>query len=904
MSDFSYAESDITENHLYVEQVPCSEEEQIACRTTLEKHLAYWQQQLAGAVPMLNFPTDRPRPTVPTFSGAQYDFELHPNLFESLQVFIQSQNTTLFVTLLTALNALLYRYTGAEDIWIGTRTIGQVQKVAKELMSFPENTLVLRTNLTNDPTFQDLLVHVQEVVLGAFAHQDVPFARLMEEQRSERDFNDGLFFQVMFILRNISKDSLETQETSLNLQESSLLSQLDISFDLIETPDGLSGKVVYNADLFEAKTIVRIVQHWQTLLEDGAANSEQCLSKLQLLTTLEQHQLLVEWNATQESYPDDQCVHFLFEEQVARTPHSVAIIFEDQHLTYQELNQQANRLAHYLQTLEIGPEIRVGIYMERSLEMIIGLLGILKAGGAYVPLDPAYPSERIAFMLEDAQISLLLTQKEYLPNLSEYKAFVICLDINHEKLIAQSTTNPDWLMDSTNLAYVIYTSGSTGKPKGVAMPHRSLCNLLVWQLKESTLDAEAKTLQFASLSFDVSFQEIFSTWCSGGTLVMIPENLRRDTVALLQFLKSEAIARLFLPFVALQQLAEVSENYGIVPTNLQEVITAGEQLQINSYIRNFFKKIGMCTLQNQYGPSESHVATAFTLTNVPNYWPTLPPIGRPITNVQIYLLDSHQRPVPIGIPGDLYIGGSCLARGYLNRSELTMERFIPNPFGASLEAHLYKTGDLARYLPDGNIEFLGRVDHQVKIRGFRIELGEVEAILSEYSEICEAVVIARKGEQGENTLAAYLVLNQPPSLSVRELYSFLKEKLPEYMVPSSFAILDTLPLTPSGKVDRRTLSTLTHFINPTDAQIDVASRTPLEEMLTDIWVSMLEVTQVSIHDNFFELGGNSLILIRVRSRLQQLLQIDVPLQVFFEAPTIEDLAIAIEQILIDELEKI
>lgn len=616
----------------------------------------------------------------------------------------------------------------------------------------------------------------------------------------------------------------------------------------------------------------------------------------------------IESASTGGSFPGvGQCVHLLLEAQVERTPDAVAMLFGDRHLTYQELNVQANRLVHHLQKLGVGPEIYVGISMERSLEMVIGLLAILKAGGTYIPLDPTYPRERLAFMLNDAHISVLLTQQKLLTNVPEHSALVVCLKHDRENFRDQSASNPACSVNSANLAYVIYTSGSTGKPKGVAMPHRSLANLLVWHRENLPLAVGAKTLQFTSLSFDVSFQEIFSTLCSGGTLVMITEEVRRDSRQLLQCLRGEGVTRLFLPFVALQQMAETAESYQIVPIDLREVMTAGEQLQVNSSIRTFFKTAERCILYNQYGPTESHVVvTTFKLAGISEDWPVLPPIGRPIARAHLFLLDAHHQPLPVGASGELYIGGDCLARGYLNHPDLTAERFVPNPFENVPGAYLYKTGDLARSLPDNSFEFLGRIDSQVKIRGFRIELGEIEALLCEHPQVQEATVIVRKGERGENILAACLVSAQQPELSLRDLRSFLKRQLPEYMVPSFFTLLDAFPLTPSGKIDRRALSLLTHFMSLADEDEEayVAARTPLEEIVADIWISVLGIKRVGIHENFFELGGNSLRAMQVVLQIQRLLQIDVPLLTFFDAPTLERFALTLEQMLIADLEEI
>lgn len=615
--------------------------------------------------------------------------------------------------------------------------------------------------------------------------------------------------------------------------------------------------------------------------------------KTELLTSPQQHKLLVEWNNTQRDYPNDKCIHELFEAQVERTPEAVAVVFEDVEtsastsLTYQELNAKANQLAHYLQALGIGPDQLVGICVQRSIEMVVGLLGILKAGGAYVPLDPAYPIERLAFMLEDTAVQVLLTQAQLVQSLPPHQARVVCLDTDME--VAQHSYSNPHQVTTNNLAYVIYTSGSTGKPKGVAMSHRSLCNLLFWQLENSTVSTGAKTLQFAPLSFDVSFQEIFSTWCSGGTLVLISEELRRDAVSLLQFINNQKIERLFLPFIALQHLAEAADFSSIVPATLKEIVTAGEQLQVNRYITNLFTQLKDCKLYNQYGPSESHVVTAFTLTGSPLDWSALPPIGRAIANTQIYLLDEHLQPVPVGVPGELYIGGICLARGYLNRPELTEEKFIPNPFSDFGFERLYKTGDLARYLSDGNIEYLGRIDNQVKIRGFRIELGEIETVLGSHPDLKHAVVLVREDEPGDKRLVAYLVVKERQQLVTTNLRRYLLDRLPDYMVPAIFMTVEAMPQTPSGKIDRRALPT-PNSQRPQIEQTYVAPKSELECFLVSVWCQILKLDKVGIHDNFFELGGNSLAFLQVAQALQQKLKIDLPVVKLFQHPTIAELA--------------
>ncbi|MDM9580254.1 non-ribosomal peptide synthetase [Nostoc sp. GT001] len=582
-------------------------------------------------------------------------------------------------------------------------------------------------------------------------------------------------------------------------------------------------------------------------------------------------------------------IHHLFEAQVLCSSTSLAIEFEGKRLSYQELNQRANRLAHYLQVLGVQPDTIVGLCLERSLELVIAVLAILKAGGAYLPLDPSYPAERLSFMLENAQASILLTQSHLCKDLSIQTTHRFCLDSDEQAIAQNPTTAPQSEVTPDNLAYVIYTSGSTGKPKGVAMPHHPLVNLITWQWQNSTIGLNAKTLQYTPISFDVSFQEIFATLTTGGTLVLISEQTRRDPTSLLRFLNQAEIKRLFLPFVALQQLAEVAQMESIIPASLREVITAGEQLRITTAIAHLFSQLPQCSLYNHYGPSETHVVTAFALTGSSQDWPALPPIGQPIANSQIYLLDSDLQPVPVGVAGELYVGGVSLAKGYFNSPELTAQRFVVSPFNDC--DRLYKTGDLARYLADGNIEYLGRIDQQLKIRGYRIEPGEIENVLEQHSPVRQAVVVPRNDIPGEQRLVAYIVVADAPATSVSELRQFLRSQLPEYMVPSTIVLLDKLPLTPSGKVDRQALPVPSYGNNEENF---VAPETPTEIALANIWSEILGLTQVGIYDHFLDLGGHSLLATQVISRIRNALQIELPLHCLFESATIAELAKLIE----------
>jgi amino acid adenylation domain-containing protein len=597
--------------------------------------------------------------------------------------------------------------------------------------------------------------------------------------------------------------------------------------------------------------------------------------------------LLVEWNDTAAGYPCDSCIHELFEAQVMKTPDALAIIHQGQQLTYAELNRKSNQLAQLLMAQGIGPDKLAGISMARSNDVIISVLGILKAGGACVPLDPDYPQDRLSFMLADAAISVLLTQERIRAELPLAADNIVCIDSLLNTNSASVIENPPHLAKPHNLSYVIYTSGSTGMPKGVALTHRTLTNLITWQQSNMRINPDDRVLQFAPTSFDVFFQEVFYTLCSGGALVIPSEELRRDPVGLLLFLGEHKISHLFLPFVALQGLAEASAA-GAVPA-LREVITAGEQLRITPQIVSFFENLPRCRLHNHYGPSETHVVTSFTLTGSPASWPMLPSIGRPIANTQVYILDQHLQPVPIGISGELYIGGDSLARGYLNKKELTDEKFVSDPFSGNPNARLYKTGDVVRHTSAGTIDFLGRSDTQVKIRGYRIELGEIEAALSNIKGIQQAAVVMRQDARGMNRLVAYVVMSHGTIFAAGEIRRLLRETLPEYMTPAAFVSLESLPLTSSGKINRRALP------EPATEQREIASapvqpRDPVELQLTKLWEETLGIRPIGVKDNFFDLGANSLLAARLFTRVSKKFGKHIPPSSLFEAPTIEQQA--------------
>ncbi|MDF5712485.1 MAG: non-ribosomal peptide synthase/polyketide synthase [Rhizonema sp. NSF051] len=877
----------------------------------LNSQLRYWKEQLANALTFLPLPTDRPRPAMQTFNGAYQEFALSVELTQQLTKLSHELGVTLFMTLLAAYNTLLYRYTGQEDILVGSPIANRDRTEIEGLIGFFVNTLVMRTNLTENPTFSELLIRVRDMAMEAYSHQYLPFEMLVEALQPERDLSHTPLFQVMFVLQNAPTSGLEMSKLNVSsLPVKLTTSRFDLTLIMQNSLTGLIGLWEYSTDLFDASTIERMTSHFVTLLEGIVTNPQQQISQLPLLSEVEQQKLLLEWNDTQVDYPLYKCIYHLFEEQVELTPNAVAVVYVDerseasrrvnQQLTYNQLNCRANQLAHHLRSLGVGADILVGLCVERSLEMIIGLLAILKAGGAYLPLDPEYPPERLSFILDDTQVKILLTQQRLIARLPQNQARLVCLDTDAEEISKCSQNNIISGVQSNNLTYIIYTSGSTGKPKGIAMSQLALCNHILWHRDNLKIARGAKTLQFASISFDVSFQEIFTTWCSGGTLFLITEELRHDTKALLDFLQEKAIQRMFLPVVGLQQLAEVAVGNKLINTHLREIITSGDQLRITPAIYEWLGKLSDCTLHNQYGPSESHLATSFTLPHTVETWPLLPPIGRPIANTQIYILGKYLQPVPVGVTGEVYIAGVLLAQGYFNRPQLTQQKFIPNPFSADPDSRLYKTGDLARYLPDTQIESLGRIDNQVKIRGFRIELGEVEAVLGQLSDVQASCAVVREDTPGDKRLVAYIVPQPEQRVSVNVVRSFLKEKLPEYMLPSAIVILEALPITSNGKLDRRALPAPDLHSQLLDQY--VAPRNPIEEILSLIWAQVLKVDLVGIHDNFFELGGHSLLATQLVSRVRTNLKVELPLRTLFAAPTIAQLSQNIQQLQQQDLE--
>ncbi len=729
-----------------------------------ERHWAYWQQQLEGPLPMLNLPLDRPRPAVQTYCGASHTFELSEELFQQLKALASAAKTTLYMLLLAAFELLLYRYTDQDDLLIGTTALGRSRAELEKIVGYLANPVVLRTNLSGNPTFQELLGRVRQTVIGALDHQDYPFPLLVERLQPRRDASYSPLFQTLFVFEK-PRDGWEA--SPLGQGESATQDRLrleplvygqqgapfDLTLRMIEVDGSLSADLRYNVELFEAATMARIEQHFLTLLQGIVADPGQRITDLPILTQAEQRQLLA-WNDTQRNYPDQACVHQLIEEQVQRTPEAPAIVFENQQLTYREVNCRANQLAHALQARGVGPEVLVGVCLERSLDLVVALLAILKAGGAYVPLDPTYPAERLAYMIQDAQLPLVLTQERLRDRLPVEGRQLLCLDSDWPP--SGPEENPVSAVQPNNLAYMIYTSGSTGRPKGVMNIHRGLCNRLFWMQQTYQLTPADRVLQKTPFSFDVSVWEFFWPLLTGACLVVARPGGHQDPAYLASLIEAEQITTLhFVPSMLQTFLLEPGlEERG---QSLKRVICSGEALPLELQAR-FFARLG-AELHNLYGPTEASIdVTSWQCRPQSGEWSV--PIGRPIANTQIYLLDRAGHLVPVGVPGELYIGGVGVARGYYQRPELTAEKFVPDPFRYEAGARLFRTADLARYRPNGDIEFLGRIDHQVKLRGFRIELGEIETVLSQHPAIKEVVVLAREDAPGDKRLVAYLVSDQ------------------------------------------------------------------------------------------------------------------------------------------------
>ena len=844
----------------------------------LETLLSYWKQQLANCPHLLNLPTDRSRPNKQTFQGRRFRFAFPKELYGSLEELSHAEDVTTFMAALAVFQVLLYRYTAQEQILVGTPSANRSKLETEGLIGFLLNTLVLRGDLSGDPTFRELLRRLRGTVMGAYAHQDLPFQKLVEELKTERNLSVMPLVQVCFIFLSTQSPNLDAAIPQLSLPElpglnvqwsnvTTIASEFDLTLSLENRPDCLDGFFEYNTELFEESTIARMVGHLRTLLEAVGANPDQRISELSLLTEEEEHGLR---NVRSDSATAVAVKPFpqMFELQVARSPDATALTFGDESVSYFELNERANKLAHYLMSIGVGPEVVVGIRLERSVEMVVGLLAILKAGGVYLPLDPSYPAERLALMLDDSKARYVLTKEEPAA----------------EAIEQQSTANPTSLLAPDNLAYVIYTSGSTGRPKGVQITHSALATFLNAMLEQPGLTSDDVLLAVTTTSFDISTLELFLPLITGARIVLADRDTARDGAQLLSLIERQGVTIMQATPSTWHLLLQAGWTSG----GELKILTGGEALPQKVAAQLLERS---SSLWNVYGPTETTVwSSVARLTSDQEHQL----IGRPIAGEELYVLDRHLQPVPIGVAGEIYIGGAGLARGYAHAPELTAERFIPNPFRDPAGSRLYRTGDLGRRRADSTIEFLGRSDYQVKLRGHRIELGEIETVLREHAGVNECVV-ALRGEGGEAALVAYVVPAEEVGPRPDELRSYLAARLPRHMVPSAFVTLERLPLMVSGKVDRHALPAPSQSARSLTATSFVAPANELERTIAGIWSEVLGLEQVGTQDNFFDLGGHSLRLLGVQLKLRQTIGSEVPLFELFQYPTVSSLAAHLHQ---------
>jgi amino acid adenylation domain-containing protein len=857
----------------------------------------FWRNELRG------FESPTPMITNSKIGNEQQEgvndieLKLSEELTTNLQLLAKQNQLTLNTIIQGVWGIILSVYRGENDVLFGGTVSGRTPtlKGIETMVGLFINTLPVRIKVDKD---KDIISWLKDLQKNNIERNEFAHSSLVDIQEWSNIPRGMQLFENILVFENYPPDkTLEKGVAGIRVSNLRAFERTNFPLTILIAPgESLTIHAAYEISKFESSTIKQILSNFNILLEGIVKNPSGKISEFSLLTEEEENRILFEWNKTKHQYPAEKSIHQLFEEQAEKTPDEIAAELDGRKLTYRELNEKSNRLANYLINLGAGPEVKIGICIERSFEMLAGLLGILKTGAAYVPLDFSYPKERLSFMIEDADAPVLLTTQNLIDKLPETKATVVLADRDADKISKENKNNPGVKFSPSDLAYIIYTSGSTGKPKGVLMKHESLINLLYWQVEGQEFKKGYRVLQFTTLSFDVSFQEIFSTWYSGGTLVMLKEEDRQDLSKVLKIISDKKIQRIFLPFIALHQIAEVNAASKGKALALKEVITAGEQLQNTPAIINFFNGLTDFTFTNQYGPAEAHVVTSYKLSSDTKNWMKLPPIGKPIFNTQMYVLDSALEPVPVGVAGDLYIGGIGLVKGYHNREELTKEKFIDNPFypnNKSLSEKLYRTGDIARYLPDGNIEYLGRTDNQVKMRGIRIELGEIETVLGEYPGIKNSAVVAKEFSTGDRRLIAYYVPVNQTALDSADIKKFLKVKLPEYMVPSDFVMLKEMPLTPTGKINHRALPA-PESIRINESKDYAEPKETLELQLVKIWEKVLGVKPIGIKDNFFELGGHSLLALRVFGYVEKLTGRKLALSTLFNSPTIEQLAVILK----------
>ncbi|MDJ0344786.1 amino acid adenylation domain-containing protein [Streptomyces sp. H10-C2] len=844
-------------------------------------HMDYWTQRLAGAPHTFDLPTDRPRAATAELDGDTVEVPVSADVAEGLRRLARQEGATLFMVLLAAFHTLLYRWSGQTDVSVGTILDGRARPDVEANIGHFVNPVVLRADLAGRPTFAGLLRQLQPRLLEAYEHRHAPFDRLVAELRPQRDLAVQPLFQVLFTYLRDEPFEMLDGLTVTPIEPDERKAMFDLTLFAHENETGeLTVGLEYQTALFERATMQRLAGYLVTLLAGIVTTPDVPIDDLHLMSAAQRHEVLELWNGTVTRYDDDICLHQVIERQVAATPTAVAAVFDGKELTYRELDEQANALARQLRELGVGPDERAGIALPRSLDMVVANLAVLKSGGACVPIDPTYPAARQQLIAQDAALRLLIRPAG---GAAGPEGGTPVLEFSP----SASATGPANLADPANIAWVLYTSGSTGRPKGVAMPHRALLNQVRWQQRQGP-GGRGRTLQWAALSFDIFYQEMLTTLAVGETLFLVEEDVRHDFERLLDVIEAQRIERIFMPFVALQGMAERAARLNRFPPSLRAVLTAGEQLQATPAIREFFTRLPDCTLFNQYGPIEVHLATSHQLGGDPAQWSALPPIGRPFDNARTYVLDSELRPVPPGVAGELFVAGTPLARGYLGRPELTAERFLPDPFGDG--ARMYRTGDQVRWNAYGQLEFIGRLDDQVKIRGFRVEVAEIESVLTGHPQVVECAVAAHRYGVGDRRLVAYVVLDPQAPPTAAELRAFLADRLPDYMVPAAYLTVTELPHTPSGKLSRALLPRPDDEAEWAGAAEYEPPATPLQERIAAIWAEVLAVPRVGVRDNFFELGGHSLLAVAVVNKVGDVIGRTVALRTLFEAPTVADLA--------------